>query len=133
MSVYHENLGGTEICGIGLTTNYTSAKATITLTGYGSADGAKLTFTTNRSDGVVYLYADGQHNKGNSGTRTDSYEWTKEGDCLRFVGWVNQKDNATDEHAEAGTLTATELILTFGNATYKVDIADITINNPSQS
>lgn len=129
-TVYHHYSSQTEICGIGWTQNYTSAKVTIALDGYGSAASAKLVFTTDKADGVVHLYAEGQQNMGTSGTRTDAYEWTGDGTCLRYVGYVEQKENATDEKAPAGTLTATKLIFTYGNATYEFDITDITISNP---
>lgn len=128
-TVYH-SMSETEICNVGLTKNYNSAKVTITLSGYGNASGASLPFITDRSDGKVHLYPEGQQHKQN-GTATDAYQWTADGGCLRYVGWVYQKENATDEKAEAGTLTATKLILTFDGASYEVDIADITITNPA--
>lgn len=130
-TVYH-SMSQTEICNVGLTSNYTSAKVNIYLSGYGNANNAKLTFTTDKSDGVVHLYPEGQQHKGDSGTKTDSYQWSEDGYCLRYVGQVTQIENGTDRHVAAGTLTATKLYLTFGNATYEVDIADITISNPEQ-
>lgn len=129
-TVYH-SMSETEICNIGLTKNYNSAKVTITLSGKGNASSATLTFVTDRADNKVHLYGEGQQHIQN-GKATDSYQWTADGNCLRYVGWVYQKENATDEQTNAGTLTATKLILTFGNVNYVFDIADITINNPEQ-
>ena len=131
-TVYH-SMSKTEICGLGLTTNYTSAYVEISLSGYGRASGATLKFTTDRSDGVVYLYADGQQNKGDSGTKTDSFQWRANGTCKRYVGWVNQKDNSSDEKANAGTLTARTLVLSYGGADYSFTLPSaITISNPAQ-
>ncbi len=130
-TVYHA-MSQTEICNVGLTTNYNSAYVTITLSGYGRASGATLTFNTNNSDKVVHLYPSGQQHKGDSGTKTNAYQWTKDGDCLRYVGWVQQNDNATDDKKAAGTLTATELVMTYGGVAYSVTLPTaITINNPS--
>jgi hypothetical protein len=116
----------TEICNVGLTTNYKPAYVNIDLSGYGNASGATLEFTTNNSDGKVHLYAEGQQNNG---TATTSYQWTGDGSCRRYVGFVEQKDNATDSKKSAGTLTATQLVLSYGNMSFVVDIADITIIN----
>lgn len=130
-TVYHQNLGGTEICGTGLTTNYTSAYVDIKLSGYGNASAVQLKFTTNNSDGKTHLYPESNKNKGEDKGRVDYYEWSADGSCRRYVGWVEQKESATDPKAGAGTLKATELYMNYGGKTYTVDIPDITINNPS--
>ena len=107
--------------------NYGPANVTITLSGYGNASGATLEFKTSNSDGKVHLYEESQKDDG---TSTNAYTWTGDGNCLRYMGYWESK-TGSDEKAAAGTLTATELALTFNGVTYKVDVTDITINNPS--
>lgn len=107
--------------------NYTPAKVTITLSGYGNASGARLEFTTSNSDGKVHLY---EYSQRDNGTSTNAYTWTSNGTCERYMGYW-KSDTASDDKTPAGTLKATELILTYGGVSYKFDIPDITINNPS--
>ena len=108
-------------------TNYKPANVTITLAGYGNASSAKLQFTTSNGDGKVHLYEESQKNNG---TATDAYQWDKDGGCLRHVGyWKSQTGG--DSKTAAGTLTATTLKISYNNIDYVVDIADITIKNPS--
>ena len=113
-------------CGITYN-NYQPAYVEITLAGIGQASEAKLEFTTSNTDGVVHLYEESQKDDG---TNTTAYTWTANGKCRRYMGWWESK-TGSDEKTAAGTLKATILVLTFDNVPYTVDIADITINNPS--
>lgn len=108
-------------CGV---TNYKQPNVTITLSGYGNASKATLTFA--KSDGgTVHLYT----SSGGS-TAVSTYEWTANGTCQRHVGkW--QSKTGGDSKTAAGTLTATKLIMTYSGMSFEVDIPDITINNPS--
>ena len=125
-TVYYKE-GTEKACGITYY-NYTPADVTITLTGYGFASGAKLEFTTNNSDGKVHLYEESQKDEGKA---TNPYSWTGDGACKRYMGYWESK-TGTDEKIPAGTLTATELVLTDASGVkYVVDVPDITINNPS--
>ena len=124
-TVYYKE--GTESsCGITYY-NYTPASVTITLSEYGNAAGAKLVFKTSNPDGKVHLYEESQKDNG---TSTDAYEWTGDGKCKRYMGhW--EKKTGSDEKTPAGTLTAKQLIFTYGDKEYSIDIPDITINNPN--
>ena len=117
--------GSADSSGCSSITNYTQPHVTITLAGYGQASGATLTFAKS-GGGTVHLYT------SNGGTSTvNTFTWTANGTCQRYVGYYKSKSAQTDDHTVAGTLTATELVLTYSGMTFKVDIADITINNPS--
>ena len=106
-------------------TNYTQPHVTITLAGYGSASGATLTFTES-NNGTVRLY---ESNGGS--TAVSTYTWTKDGTCQRYVGYYKSKSAQSDDRTVAGTLKATELVMSYGGNSYTVDIADITISNPA--
>lgn len=112
-------------CGI-TTTNYSQPYVTITLAGYGNATGASLKFTTSNNDEKVHLYT----SNGGS-TATDSYTWTGNGTCQRWIGYYKSVSASSDSKTAAGTLTAKELTLTANNMSFTVDVPDITINNPS--
>lgn len=109
-------------------TNYSHPHVTITLTGMGKAEDATLTFTTTDNNGSVYLC---KTNLSNNTSDTDSFTWTKDGTCQRWVGRWNSK-TGDDGKTPAGTLTAKELVLTANGVTYTVSLTTpITIINPS--
>ena len=105
--------------------NYTQPTVTITLADCGNASGASMQFV--KSDGgTVHLYT------SNGGTSAvDTYTWTGNGTCQRWIGYYKNVRAGNDERTAAGTLTATKMILTYNGYTYEVDIPDITISNPS--
>lgn len=105
--------------------NYDQASVTISLTGYGLADSATLTFAES-NNGTVYLYETKEASKNSN---VNAYTWSGNGDCLRWVGYWNGQ-TGTDSAAAAGTIKATTLVLTKNGVTYTVDIDDITITNP---
>jgi hypothetical protein len=115
-----------ESCGITYH-NYSHPTVTIGLADMGNAKEATLKFKESTS-GTVHLYSS-KSNGGETTNRTDSYTWSSDGNCLRYVGYLNQL-TGNDRVTPAGTITATELVLTFNNVQYTVDIADITIINP---
>lgn len=106
-------------------TNYSQPYVSITLAGIGKATNATLTFATANAS-TVHLYS----TNGGS-TATSTYSWTANGVCQRYVGyWKSQTGD--DKKTAAGTLTASELVLTAGGVTYKVTLTTpITISNPS--
>lgn len=106
--------------------NYGQAHVTFTLSGYGNANGATLTFKES-SGGEVRLFL---NEKDADNKRVDNFSWTGNGDCKRWVGYWNSQ-TGSDRATAAGTITATELVLTYGGANYTVDIDDITIINPT--
>ena len=130
VTVYHYT-SGTEICGIGLTTNYDHPYVYLNLSGYGGANSAELVFAR-EGGGTVHLYTSG-NNTNDTSTKTTSYVWTANGAVQRFVGACVQKDNSSDSMENAGKLTGSTLVMTVKNganqATFKVDIPDITITN----
>jgi hypothetical protein len=104
-------------------TNYRQPSVTIKLSNMGYADTATLTFASS-SGGTVHLY---ESNGGS--TATSKYVWTKDGECLRWVGYYKSK-TANDTKTAAGTLTSDKLVLKSDDISYTVD-AKITISNPS--
>ncbi len=106
--------------------NYTPADVTIALTGYGNAASARMEFTTSNTDGKVHLYEESQKDDG---TSTNSYVWTGDGSCKRYMGYWESK-TGSDDKTPAGVLTSTALILVYGGSEYNVPVT-ITINNPS--
>lgn len=112
-----------KVCGATVTTYSDTPTVTITLAGFGAATNATLTFTE-ANNGTVHMYtADGDKD-----SQVSSYTWTGDGNCVRYIGIV-PSGKAGSERTHAGTLTATELVLSDGTCTYIVDIADITIIN----
>lgn len=110
-------------------TNYRHPYVTITLSGFGEASGATMTFSKD-GGGEVLLYTKAGND---SNARTTTYAWTENGECKRYVGTWESKTGG-DSKTAAGKLIATELVLTDpddSSKTYTVDIPDITINNPS--
>lgn len=106
--------------------NYSQASVTLNLAGYGNASGATLAFTKEDGGDVrLFLNKEDADNK-----RVDNFSWTGNGDCLRWVGYWDSQ-TGTDRATAAGTIKATQLVLTYGGANYTVDIDDITIINPT--
>ena len=110
-------------------TNYSHPHVTITLSGIGGASNATLKFTTTSNNGSVYLCTT---NLTDNTSDTDSYTWTGDGTCKRWVGLWRSK-TGDDGKTPAGTLTATALVLTDADdVVYTVTLPiPITINNPS--
>jgi hypothetical protein len=106
--------------------NYTPADVTITLAGFGKATSARMEFITSNTDGKVHLYEESQKDDG---TSTNSYVWTGNGNCKRYMGFWESK-TGNDDKTPAGTLTSTALILVYGGIEYTVPVT-IIINNPS--
>ena len=76
-------------------------------------------------DNILYVNKEDADNK-----RTDRFAWTADSDCLRWVGYWNSQ-TGNDRATAAGTIKATELVLSYGGVEYTVDIDDITIINPT--
>jgi hypothetical protein len=95
----------------------------ITLSGYGNASGATLTFAES-AGGTVLLYT---AEEGSSAV--NSYTWSGNGACKRWVGYWNSQ-TGDDDRTKAGTLNATTLVLTYNGVQYNIT-APITINNPN--
>lgn len=107
--------------------NYDHTSVTLGLEGIGKASSATLNFTESNG-ATVQLYTE-KNNNGETVNRVDGYSWTTDGDCLRWVGYLNQV-TGSDKITPAGTLTASELILVDADGVeYKVDIEDIIIIN----
>jgi len=106
----------------------------MTLSGYGNAKGATMTFAASNG-GKVHLYT------SNGGTSAvDNYSWTGNGTCQRWVGyWKSNTGN--DNMTAAGTLTSSALTLTGSDGkTYSVAVSKmhsgvnaITISNPGST
>lgn len=110
------------------TVSYSNAPTVkITLAGIGNAKTATLTFTSDSGDGLVHLYTEDK----NVNARVDSFTWSGNGDCSRFVGVVPSGSGGS-KRTTAGTLTATELVLSDGTYTYTVTITEIIIVNNGQ-
>ena len=102
---------------------YKQPFVTITLSGYGNATGATMTFTA-ASGGSVLLY-EAEEGK----TAVNAYTWSGNGTCKRWVGfWDSQTGD--DDRTTAGTLTSTNLVLVYDGVEYTVS-APFTINNPN--
>lgn len=97
--------------------NYTRPTVTITLNGFGNASGATLDFGSD-----VHIY--------NGTTKTTGYSWTANGNCVRNIGYYQNRTASTDTKTAAGTLTSSTLVLTYDGVNYTVTIPTITINNP---
>lgn len=102
---------------------YHQPYVTITLSGYGNATGATLTFTES-SGGTVLLYE-----KEGGTTAVSTYTWSGDGNCTRWVGlWDSQTGD--DKRTKAGNLSAASLVITYNGVEYKAS-EPITINNPN--
>lgn len=104
--------------------NYSLPTVTLTLNGYGSASGATLNFSKS-GGGDFYISS-----SASTMVKNGNYTWTADGNAVRYIGYWKTISAATDDKTASGTMVATELLLTYGNDTYIVDITDITINNP---
>lgn len=105
--------------------NYTQPTVTITLADCGNASGASIQFVKS-GGGTVHLYT-----KNGGTSPVDTYTWTGNGTCLRWIGYYKNVRAGNDDRTPAETLTATKMVLTYNGYTYEVDIPDITISNPS--
>lgn len=106
--------------------NYQHTSVTLGLADMGLASSATLNFAES-SGATVQLYTEVDRN-GKAQNRVDGYTWTADGDCLRWVGYLNQT-TGNDDITPAGTITATKLTLVHNSVEYEVDIDDITIIN----
>lgn len=100
--------------------NYTRPSVTITLTGFGAAESAELSFG---SSSHVY----------NGTTRTGTYAWTANGTATRNIGYFNSRTASTDDKTPAGEITASVLTFTKDGVAYTFTLPEdkqITINNP---
>lgn len=110
-------------------------KATITLSGMGSASNAVLAFTAENGVDVIMITQYTQKTGGYKGDfatyGTSSFAWTADGDCSRFIGVMENGagSNGSDTKTAAGTIVATKLILTYNGEEYEVTV-NITIHNP---
>ncbi len=106
-------------CGI-TTTNYSQPHVTITIGNMGDATEARLFFKESNG-GTVHLYT------SNGGkTATDYYSWTANGGCQRWVGYFESVSAGNDKKTDAGTLTATELIMIYNESTLTFKLAEVT-------
>ena len=110
-------------------TTYQQATVTIKLTGFANATNATLTFASD-SGGTVHLYKSAGQSESSAVT---GYTWTADGDQTMYVGAITGSSlggiTGDGTKTPAGTLKATELVLSDGTYTYTVDVTDITIQN----
>lgn len=125
-TVYFGQKNVIDACGSLTGYNYSHPYVTIALSGFGKASNATLAFTTTSNSGKVYLCTS---NLSNNTYDTDSYTWTADGSCQRWVGLWDSK-TAGDSKTAAGTLTSGPLVLSDSAGTYSVNVT-ITISNPS--
>lgn len=106
-------------------------RATITLTGIGNATNAKLKFEKSGGGDVVMATQYTSNSNGYEATAdTDSYEWTADGACSRYIGVMkNNSSTSSDTKTVAGTITSSKLELTCNGKTYSVSVPTITIIN----
>ena len=99
---------------------YTQPTVTIAIADMGNATSAELSF----GDGA-YIF----ESRGGSTSTTTTFSWSSDGAAVRYIGIYTDNNNDDDAKTVAGTITATELILTHNGQEYKVPVT-ITINNP---
>ena len=99
-------------------TNLTQPTVTISASNLGGASSATLSFGQTAK---IYDKKEGR--------TVTPYSWTKDGECIRYIGDYTAATGADESRAIAGTLTATELVLTYNGVEYMVPVS-ITINNP---
>lgn len=97
--------------------NYSRPSVTITLGHKGEATDVKMSFGSG-----IQMY--------NGTTKVDSYSWTGNGPVARNIGGYESKTAQSDGKTPAGTLTSSELELTFDGIVFRVAVPTITINNP---
>ena len=102
---------------------YKQPHVTLTLSGYGNASGATMTFAES-TGATVLLYTSGG---GTSSVST--FTWTADGSCKRWVGYYKSQSK-DDDRTTAGNLAAANLILTYEGVEYQV-ATPIAINNPN--
>jgi hypothetical protein len=102
---------------------YKQPFVTMTLSGYGNASGASMTFTAT-SGGSVLLY---EAEEGRAAV--NKYSWSGNGTCTRWVGYWNSQ-TGDDDRTTAGTLNSTGLVLVYDGVEYIVT-TPFTINNPN--
>lgn len=112
--------------------------ATLKLTNMGFAASAELTFTKTGGGDVImvtqYTAKSGGYWGDYATYGTDSYVWTADGTCQRFIGVMNNAAGENDSGTKtvAGTITASVLVLTDANGNeYFFTIPTITIHNPA--
>ena len=103
---------------------YTQPTVSIKLADIGNASNAKLSFGDNA---LIYASA--------GGTTATTYSWSADGTITRYIGiWGDNGGNDDDTKTVAGTMTATELVLTYdadGNGAdeeYKVPVSIKIVN-----
>ena len=119
---------------------YFNPSVTLNLAGLGSNYSSA---TLNFSNGNAHLYKSVSYTtSGLNGTwkTTDeaAYSWTKNGECMRYVGYCqSQKSrtgdnvNATGQKTVVGTITANSLDVVVNGVTYTLTLpTTVTINNP---
>lgn len=112
--------------------------ATLKLTNMGYAAKAELTFAKTGGGDVImvtqYTARSSSEYWGDVDTYgTDSYVWTADGTCQRFIGVMNNAagENSSGTKTVAGTITASVLVLTDADGNqYFFTIPTITIHNP---
>lgn len=111
---------------------------TMSISGMGYATNAKLKFTKSDGGNVVMITNYTADRYGDtywgdySSNGTDSFEWTQDGNCKRFVGVMDNGagENGSDSKTAAGTITADKVILSYGGKDYNFPINTFTIHNP---
>ena len=119
---------------------YFNPSVTLNLAGLGSNYSSA---TLNFSNGNAHLYKSVNYTtSGFNGTWTTTdqaaYSWTKNGECMRYVGYCqSQKSrsgdniNATGKKTVVGTITANSLDVVVNGVTYTLTLpTTVTINNP---
>ena len=119
---------------------YFNPSVTLNLAGLGSNYSSA---TLNFSNGNAHLYKSVNYTtSGFNGTWTTTdqaaYSWTKNGECMRYVGYCqSQKSrssdtiNATGQKTVVGTITANSLDVVVNGVTYTLTLpTTVTINNP---
>ena len=111
--------------------------ATLKLTNMGFASNAELVFTKTGGGDVImvtqYTAKSGGYWGDYDTYGTDRFTWSADGTCQRFIGVMNNAAGENDSGTKtvAGTITASELILTDANGNkYYFTIPTITIHNP---
>jgi hypothetical protein len=114
------------------TYTYEPVKIFMTLQNYGFAEKIDLTFSgsTSLPNGALYTSPDSL--SANLSGATNSFTWTAGGEIWRWIGYCTKGSSDQNERTAAGTITATQLTLTYGGKTFTVSLATpITLNNPN--
>ena len=113
-------------------------RVTLTLNGMGQATNATLTFAKDGGGDVVMITqytadsSGGTYWGNTSSYGTNSFSWTQNGTCNRFVGVMDNGagKSGSDTKTVAGTIRANVLVLTYDGVEYSFEIPQITIHNP---